>query len=98
MDGNPNPDRYQFSRRVVLIGLILLTVALSLITWAFSPGEHQRAAVLRFERLGGRSGTIGYADSHQSPSAPVQFLRNWLPRDYFDSVALINFTDTKIGD
>ena len=47
---------------------------------------------------GGRSGTIRYQDSYPGAFGPIPMLRKWLPRDYFDPVDMLNFTDTKIVD
>ena len=88
--------RFQFSLR----GLFFAVTAIALIigAWVLSPGERQRRAVQRIQRLGG---TVNY-ETPELPdsmsSFPSLVLRTCLPRDYFDPVIGVNLLGTPALD
>jgi hypothetical protein len=70
----------------VLLGMWLALIA---------PAERQRSAVRRIEQLGGE---VSYSRPPVQEFWPLVLMRQWLPRDYFDSVILVkavspDFTD-----
>lgn len=57
--------------------------------------QRQRAAVQMVERLGGK---VHYGDPPTNESRLTTRLRDWLPRDYFDSVEGVSFFYTPATD
>jgi hypothetical protein len=88
--------RFQFSLKGLFIAVTVIAVIFGV--WALSPGERQRRAVQRVQRLGG---SVKY-ETPELVESPFLFselvLRACLPSDYFDPVIAVNLFDTPARD
>jgi Leucine-rich repeat (LRR) protein len=84
----------QFSLATMFVVVTVLCVSLSVVV---NRANRQQDAVAAIEALGGR---VEYAEPDQETSAafPRQFLRRWLPRDYFDEVREVDLNGTQVTD
>lgn len=87
--------------------LALMTVVCAVLGLEIVPSERQRRAVAAIETLQGKVLYFGevpareawYQDLDDMPRPLMpDFLRRWLPRDYFDRVQEVNFSGTWAGD
>lgn len=92
---SPRRRWYQFTLRVFMTGITLLAVTLGAVGLWIAPAERQRAAVAMVLRIGGH---VGYSDASVDESSLIRYLREWLPRDYFDAVVMVGFDGTRATD
>jgi hypothetical protein len=95
MGSIPKTRWYQFSLRSSFVALTGVAALLGIWLACIGPAERQRAAVRRAKALGGNA---GYVASPKEEPWHVTKLREWLPRDYFDSVEGINLGRRQITD
>lgn len=94
---HPQPSRrwHQFSLRTLLIGTTIVGALLGVSLRWIVPSQRQRMAVRMVERTGGK---IVYTDAPAGEARFVTRLRDWLPRDYFDHVVLIDLSNRPVTD
>ena len=97
----PTPKRrwFQFSLRTLLIVVTLAGSVLGAGMAYVAPAERQRGFVQRVEGLGGR---VVYYEPPTNEWWAVAQLRQWLPRDYFDPLEVVDLhgkpaTDAELG-
>ncbi len=93
----PLPRRrwYQFSLRAMFVWVAAMGVGLGLLLNYVLPVQRQRAAVNMIARFGVNP---HYADPPSDESRLTTWLRNWLPRDYFDAVVAIDLSFASVTD
>lgn len=91
---NPKRRWAQFSLGTMFVIVTALCAMLAL--WV-GPAERQRRAVAYFKVIGGQ---VEYAEPPQMRDElfPRNFLRRWLPRDYFEEVRLVGLDHTAVTD
>ncbi len=95
MSGIPKTRWYQFNLRSLFVALTGIAVLMGVWLACIEPAEQQRAAIRRAKDLGGNA---GYVASPNDEPWHIKKLREWLPRDYFDSVEGIRLNRRKITD
>lgn len=85
--------RRQFTLRELLAALTLACAGLAVVV----PAERQQDAVAAIKAAGGR---VEYAETGETlwEFWPAYYLRDWLPRDYFDGVVKVSLDEQEAAD
>src|SRR5437764_9021230 len=86
---------YQFSLRTVFVGLTLVAAVCSALQLWIAPAERQRIAVRKLQERGGR---VVWYEPRDWSFIDIPLLREWLPRDYVDAVASVDFRGTEASE